>query len=169
VATLKTKTGEIITDPSKQMNRWMEHYLELYATENTVTDAALLSIPDLPTMLELGTELTIEELSKAVDCLASGNAPGNDGIPPEVIKSGKPALVQHLHKQLCLCWKEKIVPQEMRDANIITLYKNKGIRSDCNNYRCISILSIVGSLRACCFDQTSDTSSPDLSRVTMRI
>ena len=35
------------------------------------------------------------------------------------------------------------MPQDMRDANIITLYKNKGDRSDCN-YRGISFLSIVG-------------------------
>ena len=36
------------------------------------------------------------------------------------------------------------MPQDMRDANIITLYKNKGDRSDCNNYRGISLLSTVG-------------------------
>ena len=36
------------------------------------------------------------------------------------------------------------MPQDMRDANIITLFKNKGDRSDCNNYRGISLLSIVG-------------------------
>ena len=36
----------------------------------------------------------------------------------------------------------------MRDANIIILYKNKGERSDCNNYRGISLLSIVGKFIA---------------------
>ena len=36
----------------------------------------------------------------------------------------------------------------MRDAKIVTLYKNKGDRSDCNSYRGISLLSIVGKVIA---------------------
>ena len=40
------------------------------------------------------------------------------------------------------------VPQNMRDANITTLYKNKGDRGDCNNYRGISLLNIVRKLFA---------------------
>lgn len=34
--------------------------------------------------------------------------------------------------------------QDMRDSNIITLYKNKGDCSDCNNYPEMSLLSIIG-------------------------
>ena len=112
------------------------------------TDTALDATPDLPVMEELDTPPTREELSKAIDSLACGKAPGSDGIPSEVLKSGKEALIQPLHELLCLCWEEGYVPQDMRDANIVTLYKNKGDRSDCNNYRGISLLSIVGKVFA---------------------
>ena len=36
----------------------------------------------------------------------------------------------------------------MRDSKIITIYKNKGVRNDCNNYRGISLRSIVGKVFA---------------------
>ena len=39
-APLKSKTGEVITDQSMQLQRWVEHYLELYSTQNIVTDTA---------------------------------------------------------------------------------------------------------------------------------
>ena len=80
-APLKSKTGEVITDQAKQLERWVEHYLELYAT-----DATLAAIPDLPVMEELDTPPTEEELSKAINSLASGKSPGSDSIPAEVLE-----------------------------------------------------------------------------------
>ena len=48
-------------------------------------------------------------------------------------------------------WREGKMLQDMRDAMIITLYKNKGAittvnktRSDCNNHRRISLFGIAG-------------------------
>ena len=52
-------------------------------------------------------------------------APGNDGIPVKVLKCVKGTLLKELHEILCQCWGEGEVPQDMRDANIVTLYKNK--------------------------------------------
>ena len=36
----------------------------------------------------------------------------------------------------------------MRDAKIITLSKDKGKRRNCNNYRGISLLSVIGKVFA---------------------
>ncbi|KAL7865389.1 hypothetical protein SRHO_G00106360 [Serrasalmus rhombeus] len=81
-APLKTSSGKVITDKAKQMERWVEHYSELYSRENIVVKSALDAIDPLPTMEELDAETTWEELSKAIDSLACGKASGNDGIPP---------------------------------------------------------------------------------------
>ena len=56
-APLKSKTGEMITGQAKQLERWVEHYLEVYATQNVITDAALAAIPDLPVMEDLTPHL----------------------------------------------------------------------------------------------------------------
>ena len=144
-APLKSKSGEILKDRGQQMERWAEHYGELYSRVNLVSDNAIINTKLLPTMDELDTPPTIDELMKAIDSLSCGKAPGSDGIPPEIVKAGrKNSLLGHLHGLLLQCWKEGTIPQDMRDAKIVTLYKNKGDRSDCNNYRGISLLSIVG-------------------------
>ena len=145
---LKSATGEVIQDREQQMEHWVEHYIELYARENVVTEDALNATECLPELEELDRERTIDELSEALDSLASGKAPGKDGIPAEVLKCCKETHITELHEILCLFWSEGEVPQDMRDANVITLYKNKGDRGDCNTYHGISLLNVVGKVFA---------------------
>ena len=102
----------------------------------------------LPVLEELDNDSTLEEMNKALDSLVSGKAPGNDSIRAEVLKCCKGNIISELHEILGLCWREGEVPQDMKDANIVTLYKKKGDRSDCNNYRGISLLSVIGKLFA---------------------
>ena len=64
----------------------------------------------------------------------------------EVIMCAQRTLLKEPYEILCQCWREGDVPQDMRDTNIVTLYKNKGDRGDCNNYSGISLLNIVGKL-----------------------
>ena len=78
IVPLKSTTGEIITDGRKQMERWVEHYLELFSTKNTVSEEAINSIQLLPILVELDSEPTAIE--KAINGLANGKAPRNDAI-----------------------------------------------------------------------------------------
>ena len=63
----------------------MEHYSDLYSRENIVPLPALDVVECLPTMEELDTEPSLVELSKAIDSLVSGKAPGSDGILSDLI------------------------------------------------------------------------------------
>ena len=147
-APLKSKTGKVITAQDKQLERWVECYLDLYSTTNTVSQEALDAIEDLPVLEEFDAEPTTEELRKAINALASSKAPSEDGTPPEIIKCGKSAPFQPLHGLLCLCWSKGKVLKDMCDSKVATLYKCKGYRSDSNNYRGISLLIIVGKVFA---------------------
>ncbi|XP_014767882.1 uncharacterized protein LOC106867510 [Octopus bimaculoides] len=144
VAPLKSATGDQLTDKNEQMERWVEHYSKLYTKVRDVDRQLDEAIPQLPEMTELDIPPTEEEFSTVIDEFASGKAPGNGNIPAEVLKENKDAHLPHLYKLLKTCWLEVKIPQDMRDPKIITLYKNKGDKEDCNNYRGISLLSITG-------------------------
>ena len=100
-----------------------------------MSEEALNSIQVMPIKVKLDSDSTASEIEKAINGQANGKAPGNDAISPEVIKQGIPVLLPHLHELLSFCWREGKVSQDMSDANIVTSFKNKGDRSDCNNYR----------------------------------
>ena len=77
-APLKSKTGETITDPNKQMERWVEHYLELSPRENVFTETAINAAEPLPAMRELDELPSEKEFSDVIDRLTNGTAPGSN-------------------------------------------------------------------------------------------
>lgn len=70
-ASLKSSSGEVIQNRAKQMERLVEYYSELYPRQNVVTEAVLNVIEYLTTSEELDSGPILEELSKALDALAT--------------------------------------------------------------------------------------------------
>jgi hypothetical protein len=68
------------------MERWVEHYSELYSKDNSISDSARETIECLPVMVELDVEPSIEEQSKAIKNLPCVKSPGMDDIPPEIVR-----------------------------------------------------------------------------------
>ena len=57
--------------------------------------------------------------------------------------AGGVTVVARLTTLFTSCWESEKVPQDLGDAVIVSLYKNKGDKSDCSNYRGITLLSIA--------------------------
>ena len=53
---------------------------------NVVSEEALMAMESFFIIDELDSEPTMEEINQALDQFFSAKAPGNDGIPVEVIK-----------------------------------------------------------------------------------
>ena len=124
-APLNFTTREIIQVRAQQMDRWVKHYPELSARENMVSLEALNATECL---------LWIISLLKW-----SWKRPWSTCT----WKSARPGW------WYSTCARGKEGTTMMRDANIITLYKNRPARRDCiNNYQGIEFPSIVIKLFA---------------------
>ena len=76
----------------------------------------------LPTIDDLNSEPTFQELSKAIAEMAFWKKiPGSDGILANLFCQCKPCLLQLLHDILVKFWRVAKVPQDIRDAKIIIL------------------------------------------------
>ena len=85
-------------------------------------ESSLAKIPQVDMKLELDDPPTCEEIRKATMQLKVGKSPGIDGIPAEIYLHGGEAGLDKLQ----LLEKKWTVPQGLRDAVIVSLYKNNG-------------------------------------------
>ena len=47
-----------------------------------------------------------------------------------------------------MAFESSVVPVDWRSAMIVPLYKDKGERTECKNYRAISLVTVVGKIYA---------------------
>ncbi|KAL8561903.1 hypothetical protein ACOMHN_046693 [Nucella lapillus] len=76
--------------------------------------------------MELDYPPTKDEVAGVIAQLQCGKSAGPDGIPPEVFKAGSQPLIQKFTEFLCMCWEDGCLPQDLKYARIVHLYKGKG-------------------------------------------
>jgi hypothetical protein len=89
-----------------------------------------------------------EEVVARVRKLKNGKSAGIDGITGEMIKNGGEIVIDWIWKLCNKAFVEGIVPKDWSRAVIVPLYKGKGDKGNCRNYRGISLLSVVGKIYA---------------------
>jgi hypothetical protein len=57
-----------------------------------------------------------------------------------LIKAGGRIIRSEIHKLIISIWNKEELPEEWKESVIVPIYK-KGVKTDCSNYRGISLLS----------------------------
>ena len=149
ITPLKAADGlTILKDQHSILLRWAEHFGTLLNQESDVDPTALDELPSLPPMHNLDQPPTFLEVLSAIRSLKNNKSPGNDNIPAELLKQGGYLGMRALHGYITKVWAEENVPQQWRDANVVTIYKNKGDKAVCGNSRGISLLAAAGKVLA---------------------
>ena len=81
-------------------------------------------------------------LSVTNENLKSHKSLGTDQIPAELNKAGGKTISREIHKLIISVWNKEDLPGEWRESITVPIYK-KGDKTDCNNYRGISLFPIT--------------------------
>jgi hypothetical protein len=91
-------------------------------------------------------EPTVAEVQQAVTQMRNRKAPGIDEITADLIKAGGTPVVKWLHKIFVNIWKSEEIVEDWSSAILIRLFKNKGDKKSCDNYRGISLLVVASKI-----------------------
>jgi len=83
-------------------------------------------------------EPSASDVELAIEKLKSHKSPGIDQIPAELIKTGGKTILCEIHKLIISIWNKEELPEEWKELIILPIYK-KGDKTDCSNYRGISL------------------------------
>jgi hypothetical protein len=118
------------------MNRWknfLNQVLNVHGVHDVRQEYIQTAEPLVP-------ETSLVQVEIAIGKLKSYKSPGTDQSLVELIKAGGEILYSEIHRLICCIWNEEELPQQWKESIIVPIYK-KGDKTDCNNYRGLSLLS----------------------------
>lgn len=95
---------------------------------------------------QLNRDFTTTDIQRLIKKLKNGKSPGSDNIIAEYLKNSPETLVETLTNLFNLVLKTGVVPSNWCTGVIIPLFKNKGSVNNVDNYRGITLLSVIGKL-----------------------
>jgi hypothetical protein len=124
-------------DPAEShiiLNRWKNYFSELLNVHR-VNDVRQIEIhraePLVPDPNPLEVEIAIAKRKRYTSS-------GSDQIPAELIQAGGKILHSKFHELINSIWNMEKFPEQWSDSSSIPVHK-KGNKTDCSNYRGISL------------------------------
>jgi len=125
----------LVTDSHSMLARWRKHFSQLFSVHG-VSKARLT---DIRTAEPLVPEPSAFEIEMAIEKLKENKSPGIDQIPAE-LRQGISIIRYKMHKLVnsTSIWNKEELLEEWKESIIVLVYK-KGDKTDCSDYRGISL------------------------------
>ena len=140
---VRDEGGRLLRDKGRIRERWVRFFRSLLNSKSDMPDPDIPKrLPQQPVESALGIELAEEEIATAMKAMANEKAVGPDGLPAELLKLGLQqdrTILLEFHRLTTLIWREG------KDVVITVLHK-KGDKTECGNYRGISLVSHAGKV-----------------------
>ena len=133
--------GVKIIDDADKAECLNQFFASVFTEENT---SIILADIDNITYLETIT-VTEQKVKKLLAKLKTNKSPGPDGIHNKVIYEAREQLLYPLTEMFRTSIETGDIPPEWKMADIVPIFK-KGLKSDPNNYRPVSLTSTIGKL-----------------------
>jgi len=136
---VKDEKGDVVADSHIILARGRKHIsqpLNIHGVNDVRQTELHTAEPLVPEPSAFEVELANEKLK-------SHKSPGIDQIPAELIKAGGRTIRSEVHKLIITIWnKEKLLEEwkEGRKESVTVPVYKKGDKTDCSNYRVISLL-----------------------------
>jgi hypothetical protein len=118
------------------LNSWKNYFCQLL----NVYGAGGVRQTDIHTAEPFVPEPSASEVEVAIGKLKSYKSPGVDQIPAELIQARGENLRSEIHKLIKLIWNKEELPHQWKESIVVPIHK-KGDKTECSNYRGISLLS----------------------------
>ncbi len=139
-----TSQNQIITDDAEKADVVNNIFVSVSALDDTNVD--------LPTFVRIVNEgnlsnivITVDDVKDQIQCLDLNKAYGVDNVSPVFLREGVGMLSVQLQRLFNVCLQTCKFPLLWKRSNVIPIHK-KGKKDDIDNYRPVSVLSVVGKV-----------------------
>ena len=149
-AYVKGENGILLRDVELIRERWVPWFHTLLNAKSSRLDSNIAEgLDQWPENMPLRVQPTMQELIDAIRSLANGKTVEPDGVSVDLFKialNGDPALHWRLLDIVVRVGRGGEVPQRWKYAIIMVLHRKKD-RTECGNYREISLVAHAGKIQ----------------------
>lgn len=161
---IKNENNELLSSVDAQIHRWESYFREILDGDVSPEVADDTDWPRVtPERFRIRAEPpSIREIKRAIMKTKNNKAPGPDNINAELWKANPDISAEILHALFLDIWEKECVPNDWQEGLIVKLFK-KGSKTECNNYRGITLLNVASKVFALVIlDRLQDALEPHI-------